>query len=142
MNRLLVVVWLLLGFNGGFASAQESLSGVVASVEAQVKLKDKSQHSDKLDGKDTEESMKSAGKEGKKTSPENNKLKDGAKEKGKIDESDISDIEWKKWLEESRLQFGVGVSGKLEKRINALDKSNLLDDPGGVLAEEELNEGL
>lgn len=50
--------------------------------------------------------------------------------------------QWDKWLESSKKQIGVGISGSLEKRINALDGSNLLDDPSGVLAEEELNEGL
>ncbi|WP_299775117.1 hypothetical protein [uncultured Pseudoteredinibacter sp.] len=53
-----------------------------------------------------------------------------------------SEQQWQDWLKDSQRQFGVGVSGSVEEKINILDKSNLLDDPSGVLAEEELDEGI
>lgn len=54
----------------------------------------------------------------------------------------VSEQQWQDWLKDSQRQFGVGVSGSVEEKINILDKSNLLDDPSGVLAEEELDEGI
>ncbi|WP_299980934.1 hypothetical protein [uncultured Pseudoteredinibacter sp.] len=50
--------------------------------------------------------------------------------------------QWQDWLKDSQREFGVGISGSIEEKINILDKSNLLDDPSGVLAEEELDEGI
>lgn len=70
------------------------------------------------------------------------RVEDSAETAFKKQNDKISEDQWDNWLKSSKKQIGVGVSGSLEKRINALDGSNLLDDPSGVLAEEELNEGL
>lgn len=72
---------------------------------------------------------------------ENQKKKPQSTESNKGPKNDKEEIDWGYWNKKpgkDGKQYGVGIKGKLEERLNSLDESSLVDDPSGVLLDEEM----
>lgn len=62
-------------------------------------------------------------------------------ESKKNPKSSADEIDWGYWNkkpDKDGKQYGVGIKGKLEAQLNSLDESSLVDDPSGVLLDEEM----
>ncbi|MBB6520040.1 hypothetical protein [Pseudoteredinibacter isoporae] len=69
------------------------------------------------------------------------KKKPQSTESDKGPKTNKDNIDWGYWNKKpgkDGKQYGVGIKGKLEEQLNSLDESSLVDDPSGVLLDEEM----